>query len=58
MSPALAGGYFTTESSGKPLLCCHLLLFKANKFKKIIYLAAPGLNCGTRDLHCQVQDLR
>ena len=22
-----------------------------------IYLAAPGLSCGTRDLHCHVRDL-
>ena len=23
-----------------------------------IYLAAPGLSCGMRDLHCCVRDLR
>ena len=59
MSPALAGGFFTTAPSGKPP-CDHynapleknirhitLFLF----FKKIIfiYLAEAGLSCGTQN---------
>ena len=48
MSPALAGGFFTSQSPGKPLNG-HLL--------KKIYLTALSLRCGTWDLGCSVQTL-
>ena len=48
MFPVLAGGLFTIEPPGKPLMFLKYIF---------IYLAGPGLSCNTRDLHCGMGDV-